>query len=73
MTGFRNNVTAGITNWVSPASNQIAFGRGSNGFVAINNADSAWSATFTTSLSAGTYCDVVSGKVTSATTCSGNS
>ncbi|KAF5378001.1 hypothetical protein D9757_009843 [Collybiopsis confluens] len=67
MVGFRNHVgpTAALTNWVSPQSQQIAFGRGSLGFVAINNADSAWSTTFTTSLPAGSYCDVVSGTSTS--------
>ncbi|KAF5379275.1 hypothetical protein D9757_010696 [Collybiopsis confluens] len=60
MVGFRNHVgpTAALTDWVSPQSQQIAFGRGSLGFVAINNADSAWSTTFTTSLPAGSYCDV---------------
>jgi hypothetical protein len=73
MTGFRNNVTGAITNWVSPASNRIAFGRGSTGFVAINNADSSWTATFTTSLAAGTYCDVVSGPVKSSSACSAGS
>ncbi|KAG6855228.1 Alpha-amylase 1 [Tephrocybe sp. NHM501043] len=66
MVGFRNNVgSAAITNWVSPQSQQIAFGRGALGFVAINNADSAWTATFTTSLPAGSYCDVISGKSSS--------
>ncbi|KAJ6476448.1 glycoside hydrolase [Mycena vitilis] len=63
MVGFRNQVgSAAITNWVAPQAQQIAFGRGSAGFVAINNADSAWSATFTTSLPDGAYCDVISGK-----------
>ncbi|KAK2464550.1 hypothetical protein APHAL10511_003408 [Amanita phalloides] len=62
MVGFRNNVgSAPITDWVSPRSDQIAFGRGSHGFVAINNADVSWSVTFSTSLPDGTYCDVVSG------------
>ncbi|KAJ7615917.1 glycoside hydrolase [Roridomyces roridus] len=62
MVGFRNNVgTAAITNWVSPQAQQIAFGRGSLGFVAINNADSAWTTQFTTSLPNGAYCDVISG------------
>ncbi|KAG6856815.1 hypothetical protein H0H87_000514, partial [Tephrocybe sp. NHM501043] len=71
MVGFRNNVgSATITNWVSPKSQQIAFGRGALGFVAINNADSAWTATFTTSLPAGSYCDVISGK-TSSGSCTG--
>ncbi|KAF7292118.1 Alpha-amylase [Mycena indigotica] len=63
MVGFRNNVgSAALNNWVSPQSQQIAFGRGNLGFVAINNADSAWTATFTTSLPNGNYCDVISGK-----------
>ncbi|KAF9053168.1 glycoside hydrolase [Panaeolus papilionaceus] len=73
MVGFRNTVgSAGITNWVSPASNRIAFGRGSAGFVAINNADSAWTATFSTSLPAGSYCDVIRGKSTGSS-CTGAS
>ncbi|KAJ7743596.1 glycoside hydrolase family 13 protein [Mycena metata] len=63
MVGFRNQVgTAAITNWVSPQSQQVAFGRGSAGFVAINNADSAWTSSFTTSLPNGAYCDVIGGK-----------
>ncbi|PSR82077.1 hypothetical protein PHLCEN_2v6147 [Hermanssonia centrifuga] len=62
MVGFHNNVgSAALVNWVSPQSQQIAFGRGALGFVAINNADSDWTATFTTSLPAGSYCDVISG------------
>ena len=73
MVSFRNNVgSAALTNWVSPSSQQIAFGRGALGFVAINNADSAWSATFSTSLPDGTYCDVISG-VPSNGTCAGAS
>ena len=38
---------------------------GALGFVAINNADTAWSASFTTSLPDGTYCDVISGTLSS--------
>lgn len=38
---------------------------GALGFVAINNADSPWAASFMTSLPAGSYCDVISGKSTS--------
>ncbi|KAK7691582.1 hypothetical protein QCA50_004981 [Cerrena zonata] len=73
MVGFRNNVgSAVLNNWVSPQSQQIAFGRGSLGFVAINNADSAWSTTFTTSLPDGTYCDVISG-TSSSGSCTGSS
>ncbi|KAF7349719.1 Alpha-amylase [Mycena sanguinolenta] len=63
MVGFRNQVgSAAITNWVSPQSEQIAFGRGSAGFIGINNADSDWTTTFTTSLPNNGYCDVISGK-----------
>ncbi|KAF8878446.1 glycoside hydrolase [Infundibulicybe gibba] len=73
MVGFRNNVgTAALTNWVSPQSQQIAFGRGSAGFVAINNADSAWTTSFTTTMAAGSYCDVISGKASSGS-CTGTS
>ncbi|KAJ3501538.1 hypothetical protein NLJ89_g9292 [Agrocybe chaxingu] len=71
MVGFRNNVgSAAINNWISPQSQQIAFGRGALGFVAINNADSAWTATFSTSLPDGQYCDVISGSSSSGT-CTG--
>ena len=38
-------------------------GAGSLGFVAINNEDSEWSATFDTSLPDGSYCDVISGQL----------
>ncbi|KAI0659088.1 glycoside hydrolase [Cubamyces menziesii] len=73
MVGFRNNVgSAALTNWVSPQSQQIAFGRGALGFVAINNADSEWSTTFTTSLPDGSYCDVISG-TSSDGSCTGSS
>ncbi|KAI8986851.1 glycoside hydrolase [Trametes punicea] len=73
MVGFRNNVgSAALTNWVAPQSQQIAFGRGSLGFVAINNADSDWSTTFETSLPDGSYCDVISG-TSSDGSCTGSS
>jgi len=62
MVGFRNAVqTTDITNWVSPSSQLVAFGRGNAGFVAINNADQGWSSTFQTSLPAGTYCNAIDG------------
>lgn len=73
MVGFHNVAgSAAINNWVSGTSQQIAFGRGSAGFVVINNADSSWSATFTTSLPSGTYCDVYTGPK-SGSSCSGSS
>ncbi|KAF8259044.1 glycoside hydrolase [Lactarius quietus] len=62
MVGFRNQVgSAPLTAWVSPSSQQIAFARGAHGFVALNNADSAWSATFMTGLPAGSYCNIIDG------------
>jgi alpha-amylase len=50
-----------ITNFWSQGSDQIAFGRGSKGFVVINRAATALSRAFTTSLPAGNYCDVIAG------------
>jgi len=62
MVGFRNVVgSAPMTNWVSPQPQQIAFGRGSLGYVAINNDDKDWNSAFSTSLPDGQYCDVISG------------
>ncbi|KAG8714253.1 hypothetical protein FRC09_017824 [Ceratobasidium sp. 395] len=61
MVKWRNGVSGTVNNWVSGTNQQIAFGRGSTGYVVINNADSAWSRTFTTPLAAGSYCDVISG------------
>ncbi|KAH8822957.1 glycoside hydrolase superfamily [Flagelloscypha sp. PMI_526] len=70
MVGFRNTVgTAELSNFVSPQGDQIAFGRGTAGFVAINNADTEWAGTFTTSLADGSYCDVIVGK-SDGTSCS---
>jgi len=71
MVGFRNVVgSAAMTNWTSPQPKQIAFGRGSTGYVAINNDDSDWKAAFSTSLPDGQYCDVISG-TNSSGTCTG--
>lgn len=55
--------SAGLTNWQSPSSDRIAFGRDSTGFVAINYGNSEWTATLQTSLPAGTYCDAVAGGI----------
>jgi alpha-amylase len=52
-------------NWTTGSSNQIAFSRGSVGFVALNNSTSAWSRSFYTGLPAGTYCNVVHGTLNS--------
>jgi len=73
MVGFRNYVGAApLTSWVSPSSQQIAFARGTLGFVAINNGDSPWSATFATGLPTGSYCNVIDGS-SKLSICSGTS
>jgi alpha-amylase len=65
MVGFRNAVAGtAVTNWWSNGGNAIGFGRGSKGYVAINHEGSALGQTFTTSLPAGTYCDVQHGGAT---------
>lgn len=62
MVGWHNAVgTAEVTNWQSPAANVIGFGRGSTGFVAINNTGAARTAQYTTGLPDGTYCVVTDG------------
>ncbi|QRV89259.1 alpha-amylase [Ceratobasidium sp. AG-Ba] len=72
MVKWRNGVSGTLNNWVTGTNQQIAFGRGSTGYVVINNADSAWSRTFTTPLAAGSYCDMISGSA-SGGTCTGSS
>ncbi|MBW8779492.1 MAG: alpha amylase C-terminal domain-containing protein [Burkholderiales bacterium] len=62
------------TNWVTGNANQIAFGRGNVGFVALNNSTAAWSRSFYTGLPAGTYCNVVHGlKNAGGTACTSDS
>lgn len=63
MVAFRN--VAGITgldNWWDNGSNQIAFSRGDQGFVAFNNDDDDLNQTLQTNLPEGEYCDVISGE-----------
>ncbi|KAJ7163236.1 alpha-amylase [Mycena filopes] len=75
MVGYHNAAVAagaGLTNVVvGTTGQQIGFGRGSTGFVAINNDATAWSQTFTTSLPAGTYCDVIHDTDSDPATCTG--
>jgi len=65
MVGFRDFTadSATVTNWWSNPSdgNQIAFGRGSAGFVVINRSTHPLSQTLQTGMAAGAYCDVVGG------------
>ncbi|MER7110650.1 carbohydrate-binding module family 20 domain-containing protein [Streptomyces sp. NPDC000229] len=59
MVAFRNVARGqGVTNWWDNGGDQIAFGRGTKAYVAINHEASALTRTFQTSLPAGDYCDV---------------
>ncbi|MFJ2178106.1 carbohydrate-binding module family 20 domain-containing protein [Streptomyces sp. NPDC087851] len=62
MVGFRNTTRGqAVTDWWDNGGDQIAFGRGSAGYVAINHEGSALTRTFQTSLPGGAYCDVQTG------------
>ncbi|MET8530652.1 carbohydrate-binding module family 20 domain-containing protein [Streptomyces sp. NPDC005065] len=62
MVGFRNTALGeAVTDWWDNGGDQIAFGRGSKAYVAINHEGSSLTRTFQTSLPAGDYCDVQSG------------
>ncbi|MBD3882101.1 alpha-amylase family protein [Phormidium tenue FACHB-886] len=64
MVNFRNQIPpdAPLTHWWSNG-NQIAFGRGSSGFVVINRSDEPLSHTFQTDLTAGIYCNITAGRL----------
>ncbi|MEJ6475175.1 alpha-amylase family protein [Pseudoalteromonas piscicida] len=64
---FRNHTTDDwtVTNWWDNGNNQIAFSRGNLGFVAINRESASFDQRLQTGLSAGTYCDVLSGGIES--------
>lgn len=61
MVSFRNAISpdAPVTHWWSNGNNQIAFGRGDQGFVVINRDETSLSHTFQTSLPVGVYCNVI--------------
>jgi alpha-amylase len=64
---FRNNTTDNwtTTNWWDNDNNQIAFGRGNAGFVAINKEDASLTATLSTQMTAGSYCNVLKAQLSS--------
>ncbi|XP_019541465.2 alpha-amylase B-like [Aedes albopictus] len=71
MIGFRNAVgNTAISNWWSNGNQQIAFCRGTHGFVAFNLEGSDLNQNLQTCLPAGTYCDVISGSK-EGTSCTG--
>jgi alpha-amylase len=64
MIGFRRATMASwqVTDWWDNGADQIAFGRGDRGFVAINHEADALTRSFHTSLAPGRYCDIISGE-----------
>ena len=71
MVGFANRTgNAPVRSWWDDGQNTIAFSRGTSGFFAANNSQTATTATIPTSLPAGTYCDIVHGGKTG-TSCNG--
>ncbi|HEY7885015.1 MAG TPA: alpha amylase C-terminal domain-containing protein, partial [Cellvibrionaceae bacterium] len=63
MVGFRNATIDAwsVDNWWDNNDNAIAFGRGSQGFVLINNQNYRVNQTLQTGLPAGEYCNVLAG------------
>jgi alpha-amylase len=59
-----------VANWYSDGANLIAFSRGADAWIAVNNATAPATRTFATGLPAGTYCDIIHGSYTGGT-CSG--
>ena len=64
MVKFRNIVgNESMANWWTNDGNQIAFSRGNNGFIAINNDNFNLNQKLKTNLPQGVYCDVISGNL----------
>ena len=75
MASFRRAVAgADLSRWWDNGANAIAFSRGDKGFVAINRENASVTATISTGLSAGSYCDVLTGgRNATGTACVGTS
>ncbi|HET7234689.1 MAG TPA: alpha-amylase family protein [Longimicrobium sp.] len=62
MVAFRREVAGtDVNHWWDDGANAIAFSRGAKGFVAINRNAAAVSASLSTGLPAGAYCDLLTG------------
>ncbi|WP_372770714.1 alpha-amylase family protein [Pseudoalteromonas sp.] len=71
---FRNNTNDAwqVSNWWDNGNNQIAFSRGTSGFVAINRESTSLNQQLQTGLTEGQYCDALSGNISAdKRTCSG--
>ncbi len=64
MVGFRNAVAGtGVVNWYDNGWQHIAFGRGTAGYISINDEDFAVTGrSYRTNMPAGRYCDVIHGE-----------
>ncbi|MDH2388697.1 carbohydrate-binding module family 20 domain-containing protein [Streptomyces sp. HNM0663] len=63
MVGFRNAARGqGVTDWWDNGADAIGFGRGDRAYAVLNHEASSLTRTFETSLPAGAYCDVQSGR-----------
>lgn len=73
MVGFMNTCEGeNITSWWDNGKNQIAFSRGSKGFIVFNlDSEDMKNVTIETTLNPGIYCDVISGDRVSDNSCSG--
>jgi alpha-amylase len=72
MVAFRRATAGqGVNDFTQGSLHQLAFNRGSSGFVAINNERAPWALRFKTRLPAGEYCNVVSGVLNAAHTACG--
>ena len=72
MVGWRNTTVSVTTvaDFTTTAANIIGFHRGSLGWIGLNDSTSASTATYTTGLADGTYCDRITGGL-SGTACAG--
>ncbi|NNN33456.1 alpha-amylase [Streptomyces sp. S3(2020)] len=61
-----------VSNWSTKSSSVIGFGRGTAGYVAINNGSSAATYTFTTGMADGTYANVTDNGSTTVTVSGGS-
>lgn len=69
---FRNVVrNAPVVNFWNNGKNQIAFSRGTRGFIAFNNEPFDMNVKLFTSLPSGEYCDIINGNVVENGKCSG--
>ncbi|NUP20018.1 MAG: alpha-amylase [Streptomyces sp.] len=61
-----------VANWATKSSSVIGFGRGTAGYVALNNGSSAATYTFATGMADGTYANVIDNGATTVTVSGGN-